>query len=225
MRSLGISWDLQRSRFPVSQVRETFREIASHAKFWRLAGVTGIFIGGGMSNFCLKPFSNSSSNMFKTILGILLVFFVPPVESPLLILSAGVRMTFRHLDATFPKYFIRTYGPQDWENHFLGEVLLLCCCFLAKKCLDLFKATMMLGGRSNWNLRFQSDCKFLLEAPFEIILAINPIIEMIGTPLMTGLLLNLDSKKTQGNKARVCEERWSSGDGKPHCYRSCHLAL
>ena len=27
------------------------------------------------------------------------------------------------------------------------------------------------------------------EAPFEIILAINPIVEMIGTPLMTGLLL------------------------------------
>ena len=26
--------------------------------------------------------------------------------------SAGVRMTFRHVDATFPKYFMRTYGPQ-----------------------------------------------------------------------------------------------------------------
>ena len=56
------------------------------------------------------------------------------------IAMAGVRMTFRHVDATFPKYFIRTYGPQ---------------------------------------------------APFEIILAINPIVEMIGTPLMTGLLLPL----------------------------------
>jgi hypothetical protein len=29
------------------------------------------------------------------------------------------------------------------------------------------------------------------QAPFEIILAINPIVEMIGTPLMTGLLLPL----------------------------------
>ena len=31
-------------------------------------------------------------------------------------LFSGVRMTFRHVDATFPKYFIRTYGPQaPWD--------------------------------------------------------------------------------------------------------------
>ncbi|CAJ1349017.1 unnamed protein product [Effrenium voratum] len=84
------------------QVRETLAEIMREPKFWRLAGITGIFI--------------------------------------------GVRMTFRHVDATFPKYFIRTYGPQ---------------------------------------------------APFEIILAINPIVEMIGTPLMTGLLLKWKSTLTQ----------------------------
>mmetsp|Transcript_51097 Transcript_51097/g.119091 ORF Transcript_51097/g.119091 Transcript_51097/m.119091 type:complete len:350 (+) Transcript_51097:2-1051(+) len=84
------------------QVRETVKEIMGQAKFWRLAGITGIFI--------------------------------------------GVRMTFRHLDATFPKYFIRTYGPQ---------------------------------------------------APFEIILGINPIVEMIGTPLMTGLLLKWKTTLSQ----------------------------
>eukprot|EP00434_Breviolum_minutum_P044979 symbB.v1.2.040237.t2/scaffold7092.1/size13377/1 len=85
-----------------STVRETMKEIVGQAKFWRLAAVTGIFI--------------------------------------------GVRMTFRHVDATFPKYFMRTYGPQ---------------------------------------------------APFEIILAINPIVEMIGTPLMTGLLLKWKTTLTQ----------------------------
>ncbi|CAE7470485.1 unnamed protein product, partial [Symbiodinium necroappetens] len=84
------------------QVRQTIKEIMGQAKFWRLAGITGIFI--------------------------------------------GVRMTFRHLDATFPKYFIRTYGPQ---------------------------------------------------APFEIILGINPIVEMIGTPLMTGLLLKWNTTLSQ----------------------------
>ncbi|CAE7866768.1 RRP6, partial [Symbiodinium microadriaticum] len=84
------------------QVRQTVKEIMGQAKFWRLAGITGIFI--------------------------------------------GVRMTFRHLDATFPKYFIRTYGPQ---------------------------------------------------APFEIILGINPIVEMIGTPLMTGLLLKWNTTLSQ----------------------------
>ena len=73
----------------------------------------------------------------------------------------GVRMTFRHVDATFPKYFMRTYGPQagdfDFETHETHEI-----------------------------------CKKrYLQAPFEIILAINPIVEMIGTPLMTGLLLPL----------------------------------
>merc|ERR1719506_2905506 len=47
----------------------------------------------------------------------------------------GVRMTFRHLDATFPKYFIRTYGP---------------------------------------------------DAPFELMLGLNPILEMVGTPICTG---------------------------------------
>lgn len=75
-------------------IMAAFGDIVKHAKFWRLAAVTFVFV--------------------------------------------GVRMTFRHLDATFPKYFIRTYGPH---------------------------------------------------APFELILAINPIAEMVGTPLMTGLLL------------------------------------
>eukprot|EP00440_Ansanella_granifera_P070676 gb/GFBE01076698.1/.p1 GENE.gb/GFBE01076698.1/~~gb/GFBE01076698.1/.p1 ORF type:complete len:586 (+),score=112.77 gb/GFBE01076698.1/:1-1758(+) len=84
------------------QVRAALAEIMGQAKFWRLAGITGVFV--------------------------------------------GVRMTFRHLDATFPKYFIRTYGPQ---------------------------------------------------APFEIILAINPIVEMVGTPLMTGLLLKWNATLTQ----------------------------
>ena len=29
------------------QVRQTVKEIMGQAKFWRLAGITGIFIGGG----------------------------------------------------------------------------------------------------------------------------------------------------------------------------------
>ena len=70
-------------------------------------------------------------------------------------------MTFRHVDATFPKYFMRTYGPQaPWKT-----------------------AGGWLGGC--WVTRVTT------KAPFEIILAINPIVEMIGTPLMTGLLLSL----------------------------------
>jgi len=73
-----------------------------HARFWRLAGITGIFV--------------------------------------------GVRMTFRHLDATFPKYFVRTFGPQ---------------------------------------------------APFEIILAVNPIVEMVGSPIMTGLLMRYNVSLSQ----------------------------
>lgn len=35
------------------------------------------------------------------------------------------------------------------------------------------------------------------QAPFEIILAINPIVEMIGTPLMTGILLPLGDAQSQ----------------------------
>jgi len=54
------------------------------------------------------------------------------------LIFCGVRMTFRHLDATFPKYFTRTFGPQ---------------------------------------------------APFELILCINPIVTMVATPIVTGLLL------------------------------------
>eukprot|EP00929_Paragymnodinium_shiwhaense_P067350 TRINITY_DN33910_c0_g1_i2.p1 TRINITY_DN33910_c0_g1~~TRINITY_DN33910_c0_g1_i2.p1 ORF type:complete len:660 (-),score=149.62 TRINITY_DN33910_c0_g1_i2:53-2032(-) len=50
----------------------------------------------------------------------------------------GVRTAFRHLDATFPKYFMRLYGPT---------------------------------------------------APFEIIVLINPVVAMIFSPVMTGLLL------------------------------------
>mmetsp|Transcript_25789 Transcript_25789/g.67591 ORF Transcript_25789/g.67591 Transcript_25789/m.67591 type:complete len:556 (-) Transcript_25789:9-1676(-) len=49
----------------------------------------------------------------------------------------GVRMTFRHMDATFPKYFVRTFGP---------------------------------------------------EAPFELILSIEPVITTLITPLATWLL-------------------------------------
>lgn len=84
-------------------ITDAIKDVVGHSKFWRLAGVTGVFV--------------------------------------------GVRMTFRHLDATFPKYFIRTYGPN---------------------------------------------------APFELILAINPIVEMIGTPMMTGLLIqyNVSLKHT-----------------------------
>lgn len=59
--------------------------------------------------------------------------------SAVTIIFCGVRMTFRHLDATFPKYFIRTFGPQ---------------------------------------------------APFELILCINPIVTMLATPVVTGLLLS-----------------------------------
>lgn len=50
----------------------------------------------------------------------------------------GVRTTFRHLDATFPKYFVRIWG---------------------------------------------------VDAPFEIYVALNPVITMALTPIMTGVLL------------------------------------
>jgi len=53
------------------------------------------------------------------------------------LIFCGVRTTFRHLDATFPKYFLRTYGPQ---------------------------------------------------APFEMILCINPVITMILSPIVTGII-------------------------------------
>jgi len=56
----------------------------------------------------------------------------------LTLVFCGTRMTFRHMDATLPKYFIRAYGPQ---------------------------------------------------APFEIIVAVEPVLTMIFSPIMTGLLL------------------------------------
>jgi len=65
------------------------------------------------------------------------------------LMFCGVRMTFRHLDATFPKYFERTFGAQ---------------------------------------------------APFELILCINPIVTMIATPVATGLLLHY---KVRYDKALV----------------------
>eukprot|EP00438_Fugacium_kawagutii_P025769 Skav230050 [mRNA] locus=scaffold1221:30527:38471:+ [translate_table: standard] len=70
--------DLGKPTAAPTEMRETFKEIAGQAKFWRLAAVTGIFIGAALA----------------------------------MLADPGVRMTFRHVDATFPKYFIRTYGPQ-----------------------------------------------------------------------------------------------------------------
>merc|ERR1719498_1834077 len=53
----------------------------------------------------------------------------------------GIRMAFRHLDATFPKYFMRTHGR---------------------------------------------------EAPFEIIVAFEPLITMLASPIATLLLVRLE---------------------------------